>query len=281
MHREPGDWTGRQSVRDRLGNVDRHRRLADRQGPPEVGRARNGPRQIPLRPQGPEGPTDVAASIAVGPDGKVYVSDSGNARVEVFSRTGAFIRQVSGSGVNQLLLPYDVSVDQQDELYVVDQTTNQISKFSPSGKLLWQIGGATSTDRELSQTEFHLAGVDAHGRLVAVASDVRAVVYIDGSGHKVDSFQVTGFPPGLGPCSTSVDAPGYTFVQSCGFHGESGGRSAPPDTSVLVFDRTHRLVGAWYRSPLQGSPRFGPQGEAFAIAADGSILKLRVTLPGA
>jgi DNA-binding beta-propeller fold protein YncE len=217
----------------------------------------------------------------VGPDGKVYVSDSGNARVEVFSRTGAFIRQVSGSGVNQLLLPYDVSVDQQDELYVVDQTTNQISKFSPSGKLLWQIGGATSTDRELSQTEFHLAGVDAHGRLVAVASDVRAVVYIDGSGHKVDSFQVTGFPPGLGPCSTSVDAPGYTFVQSCGFHGESGGRSAPPDTSVLVFDRTHRLVGAWYRSPLQGSPRFGPQGEAFAIAADGSILKLRVTLPGA
>jgi hypothetical protein len=48
-----------------------------------------------------------------------------------------------------------------------------------------------------------------------------------------------------------------------------------------VFDRTHRLVGAWYRSPLQGSPRFGPQGEAFAIAADGSILKLRVTLPGA
>jgi hypothetical protein len=78
-----------------------------------------------------------------------------------------------------------------------------------------------------------------------------------------------------------VDAAGYTFVQSCGFHGESGGRAAAPDRSELVFDRTHRLVGAWYRSPFQGSPRFGPHGEAFAIATDGSILKLRVTLPGA
>jgi hypothetical protein len=30
-----------------------------------------------------------------------------------------------------------------------------------------------------------------------------------------------------------------------------------------------------------GSPRFGPHGEAFAVGADGSILKLSVALPGA
>jgi hypothetical protein len=48
-----------------------------------------------------------------------------------------------------------------------------------------------------------------------------------------------------------------------------------------VFDRTHRLIGAWYRSPFEASPQFGPHGEAFAIGDDGSILKLKVSLPGA
>jgi hypothetical protein len=32
---------------------------------------------------------------------------------------------------------------------------------------------------------------------------------------------------------------------------------------------------------LLRSPVFGPGGEVFALASDGSILKLRVTLPGA
>jgi DNA-binding beta-propeller fold protein YncE len=89
-----------------------------------------------------------AASIALGPDGKVYVSDSGNARVEAFSPTRAFIRQVGSFGgqPGQFLHPYDVAVDQQGDLYVVDQNSNTISKFSPSAKFLQQTGGPTSTD---------------------------------------------------------------------------------------------------------------------------------------
>jgi hypothetical protein len=125
-----------------------------------------------------------------------------------------------------------------------------------------------------------VAGVDAHGRLVVAAPDVKAVLYIDRSGHTVDSFRVAGFPPGLRPCSASVDTAGHVFVESCGYVGESGGRTSPPDQSQLLFDRTHRLVGAWYRSPFEASPRFGPDGEAFAIGDDGSALKLKVTLAG-
>jgi DNA-binding beta-propeller fold protein YncE len=242
-----------------------------------------GPGQFHFVTRDPLDPTDIDASIAVGPDGDVYVTDSGNGRVEVFSSQGTFIRQVGSLGIQdgQFLLPYDLAVDQQSDLFAVDQDSSTITKFSPAGKFLWQIGGAMSPDPELSQTEFHLAGVDAHGRLVAAATDAHAVVSIDGSGHKVDSFPVTGFPPGLGPCSTSVDAAGDTFALSCGYTGESGGQTAAPDRSELVFDRTHRLVGAWYQSPFQVSPRFGPNGEAFAVADDGSLLKLKVALPGA
>ena len=39
------------------------------------------------------GPDNSHASIAVGPDGRVYVSDSQNARVQVFGPTGTYVRQ--------------------------------------------------------------------------------------------------------------------------------------------------------------------------------------------
>jgi hypothetical protein len=59
---------------------------------------------------------------------------------------------------------------------------------------------------------------------------------------------------------------------------------------MLLFDRTHRLIGAWYGNPLSDfvGPHFGPHGEIFAISAElatGSagrqILKLKMELPGA
>jgi DNA-binding beta-propeller fold protein YncE len=44
----------------------------------------------------PTNPADIHAQIAIGPDGKVYVSDSGNARVQVFTPHGRFVRQHFG-----------------------------------------------------------------------------------------------------------------------------------------------------------------------------------------
>jgi hypothetical protein len=93
-------------------------------------------------------------------------------------------------------------------------------------------------------------------------------------------------------CDVTVDGAGYTFVASCGSSapggiGGCGGfhPTACSDHFELIFDHTHRLVGAWYKTPFLSdpglSPRFGPRGEIFAIGADGSILKLKVALPGA
>jgi hypothetical protein len=67
-----------------------------------------------------------------------------------------------------------------------------------------------------------------------------------------------------------------------GQHVRVGLRTAP-GAPTLVFDRSHRLIAEWPGSTyrLLRSPVFGPGGEVFALASDGSILKLRVTLPGA
>jgi DNA-binding beta-propeller fold protein YncE len=218
----------------------------------------------------------VQASIAVGPDGSVYVSDSGNARVQVFTPQGQFIRQFGsyGSGKGQFLRPYDLVVDNEGNVYVVDDPAETLTKFSPTDKVLWQIGGGVSTDPDLTG-HFHVTSIDSHGRLVVVNDDQNRVLYIDASGHKIDAFSpsTTGSPTGT-ECEATVDAAGDTFVSGCG---------PQPTGPTLVYDRAHRLIARWPGTTysLNRSPVFGPHGEVFALATDGSILKLRITVPGA
>jgi len=221
-------------------------------------------------------PRDVAGKIAIGPHGDVYVSDSGNARIQVFTPQGGFVRQFGsfGGGRGQFLHAFDLAVDYAGNVYVVDDQSENVSKFSPSGKIIWQIGGASSAPDLVGHHHFTM--IDAHGRIVMVNDDVQKVVYVDSSGHEVDAFS-PNFPTrstGAGACEATVDAVGNTYVSGCG---------PQPTGPTLVFDQAHRLIAKWPGTPysLLRSPVFGPHAEVFALATDGSILRLHVTVPGA
>ena len=71
------------------------------------------------------------------------------------------------------------------------------------------------------------------------------------------------------PCR-NIEVKTVTYVAGCGLN--------PP---ARVYDRSHRLVAEWPGSKysLLTSPIFGPNSEVFALATDGSILRLRITLP--
>ena len=167
----------------------------------------------------PSDPNDINGRIAVSPDGMVYVSDGGNARVEVFTAQGGFVRQVGsfGTGKAQFLDPTGLAVDHDGNVYVVDDQPGSLSKFSPSGKPVWRIGGVASTDRDLAGHLQLVGSIDAHGRLVVAADEpVGRILYIDRDGHKVDAF---GAPAGAvtpgWDCAASVDAQGNTYVFEC------------------------------------------------------------------
>jgi outer membrane protein assembly factor BamB len=219
-------------------------------------------------------PTDVAGKVAVGRNGMVYVSDSGNARVQVFTPQGRFIRQIGsyGGGKGQFFFPAGLVVDGSGNVYVADDQSRTLAKFSPTGKVIWRIGASTSSDQDLVGHQ-QLASIDAHGRLVTMNDDQGRVLYLDPSGHKVDAFSPdsSSFHEGK-MCEVTVDAAGDTYVSGCG---------PIPPAPTLVYDRAHRLIAKWPGSKytLLTSPVFGPNGEGFALATDGSILRLRITLP--
>jgi hypothetical protein len=199
-------------------------------------------------------------AIAVGPDGNVYVSDSGNWRVQVFSAEGSFIRQFGsqGKGDGQFTIPFDLGVDASGNVYVEDDFLMRLSKFSPDKGFVWSVD--KSTDAALDG-HGHSPTVDGQGRILVINDDKDRLVYLDPDGHVLGSFASGG------GCSTAVDHAGYVFVTAC------------EGAYVNVFDAGHRQVAGSTGRGI-GAPRFGPGGEVVALGPDGQLQMLSVRLPG-
>lgn len=72
--------------------------------------------------------------LALSSDGSIYVSDSNNKRVQVFTGQGKF-KKVIGKG--KLVLPRGIAIDELDRLHVADSFGHQIVVFDKDGEELF------------------------------------------------------------------------------------------------------------------------------------------------
>lgn len=204
---------------------------------------------------------NVQGRIGVGPDGKVYVSDSDNHRVQVFTADGRFIREFGslGSGFGQFTIPGDVSADVVGNVYVLDDGLMRLTKFSPTGEPVWMVDG--STDPRLDG-HGHDADIDAKGRIVVLNDDRATVVILSPAGKVLDSFDAPG-------CDVTLDGSGRFYVggSDCGF-------------PLTVYDASHRLIAETTARDLM-DPQFGPNGEIFTLDQSGDLVRLAPALPAA
>ena len=72
--------------------------------------------------------------IALDSAGDVYVTDTGNHRVEKFDKEGNFITQWGGygNGDGQFNFPYGISVDAKGSVFVVDSGNTRVQQFMPA-----------------------------------------------------------------------------------------------------------------------------------------------------
>ncbi len=72
--------------------------------------------------------------VAVDGVGDVYVSDTGNQRLQKFDREGNFITQWGGFGSNegQFNFPFGIGVDQRGAVFVVDSANSRVQQFLPA-----------------------------------------------------------------------------------------------------------------------------------------------------
>jgi len=122
-------------------------------------------------------PTSIAVGTAAkGSKAVVYVGDQGNNLVEVFGANGKFQSSLDGSNTpearfSQLI---GVAVDQSNNLWTADGSTDNIDEFDASGKFLQQ-------------------WTDPFGSTLAITVDsVNGFVYLIRGSQETESFSLTG-----------------------------------------------------------------------------------------
>ena len=81
--------------------------------------------------------------VATGPGDTVYVADSCNHRIQVFTREGKWLRTHgrAGRGAGELSYPYDIRVDSDGRQFVCEFGNSRIQVFDAKDKLVEVIGG--------------------------------------------------------------------------------------------------------------------------------------------
>lgn len=89
-----------------------------------------------------EGQFFYPTNIALGPDNNLYVSETGNFRVQKFTLDGKFLKSFGkvGTGLGQFARPKGIALDREGNMHVVDAAFENVQIFNPDGKLLMFYG---------------------------------------------------------------------------------------------------------------------------------------------
>lgn len=88
------------------------------------------------------GEFNLPRDVAVGKDGRLYVTDGGNFRVNIYDRDGKFIKSFGklGKFTGSFARPKEIAADRDGNIYVADAAFGNFQIFSPEGELLMFIG---------------------------------------------------------------------------------------------------------------------------------------------
>jgi sugar lactone lactonase YvrE len=90
-----------------------------------------------------EGLLNAPRNLDIGPDGRLYVADSGNHRIQVFTADGEFVTAWGGFGAEPGTFnePWGIAVD-DEFVYVADTWNFRIQKFTLDGEFVAVLGEA-------------------------------------------------------------------------------------------------------------------------------------------
>jgi len=130
------------------------------------------------------GEFNLPREIDMGPDGRLYVVDGGNFRVQVLEPDGTVVRTFGRPGrqFGQFARPKGIAVDAAGQIYVADAAFGNYQIFSPEGELLLFVGGRSGIDRPAGYQLPSGIAVDEDGR----------VYFVDQFFRKVDIYRPAG-----------------------------------------------------------------------------------------
>jgi DNA-binding beta-propeller fold protein YncE len=189
-------------------------------------------------------------AVTVDDEGRIYVADTGNKRVRVYTETGAYVRDIGGAGtsVGQLEEPVGLAIHPDGRLFVADTWNRRISVFSLDGTPLTTFPVRAWYDEQGNRP--YLALDVERNRLYVTDPDAGRVLVYDTAGNCLGSFG-----------QASREAPGANQFSTVG-----GIAVDPRDGSVYVADAgsgrilKFPVIEFAPAPPAEATPEVGAQG---------------------
>lgn len=95
------------------------------------------------------GEFNLPRDVALGKDGRIYVVDGGNFRVQIFDAKGNHIKSFGkvGKQLGDFARPKEIATDSAGNLYVADSAFGNFQIFSAEGELMMFVGDRSEQDR--------------------------------------------------------------------------------------------------------------------------------------
>lgn len=207
--------------------------------------------------------------IATGPDGNIYVADTWNHRVQVFTPEGEFVRTWGQLGQLDAAAnptdfwgPRDVAVDGDGLVYVADTGNKRIRVYTAEGDWLRDIGSGGSAAGQLNEP----VGLTIHsdGRLFVADTWNRRIQVFNTQGQYLMDWVVSAWygDQGNRPYLALDEARGQLYLTD------------PDAARVLVYDFNGRLLGSFGQPGQKDMPMNATQINmigGIAIDADGQV----------
>ncbi len=124
------------------------------------------------------------ADLRLGPDGNLYIADTGNKRVLVVTKTGEFVKEIGDK--KTLKSPKGVFVDNDLNIYVADENGRAVVVFDKDGTVI----------REYGRPTHPLFGENSPYKPSKIVLDKRGNLYIASTGNTNGIVQIS--PSGEG-----------------------------------------------------------------------------------
>ncbi len=124
-----------------------------------------------------EGQFNLPRDVELSPDGKLYVVDGGNFRVQIFDENGSFVRAFGSIGAQfgQFSRPKGIAADRAGNIYVSDTAFGNFQIFNTEGQLLLFVGGRSNQPGPARYSLPAGIDVDENGRVYFVDQFFRKI----------------------------------------------------------------------------------------------------------
>ena len=133
---------------------------------------------------GNDGQLNLPHSLAIDRSGNIYVTDTGNDRVEKFSPDGSIVSKwgSEGTGNGQFVQLHDINVSPDGKfVYTVELSNHRIQKFTSNGTFVTK-WGYENTGGEGASRRPHQLALDSDGKIYLTDRANSEILVFDGNG---------------------------------------------------------------------------------------------------